>query len=398
MEYSTLAGNYYTITSKSGCSVTDATGTLNETVEAGKQLTVQAPSDKLIYDDEQAIVFKANFNCALAALGLLGGGTDKLPAGYVRADFLESTGTQYIMTGFFPDDSAAIELDVTPVAAPEGMSIWLFANADAGRTEAGRAFKVAVYPSYLYFEFGDLRGGGATVPAYGIRRNMALKNGLGYSGLENYEFSKQIFKDRLVELSIFRNLRDKTVTTVDIYSCRLSKNSKTERYFIPALAPTGTPCMFDTVTRKPFYNDGTGSFIVGLTLSQARKLGKLPSTGGELTISLPSNWQEDEGVITALATAEGNGWVLTYQTYEAEGALSTFALRRLWVRRTQDENGGYVAADGSRWQVEWCAGIVGADPEERGYEPFRSVDAAVAYWQLAPYVDPNAEELLTETE
>lgn len=75
MEYATIAGNYYTITSKSGCTVTDATGTLNETVDAGKQLTVQAPSDKLIYDDEQAIVFKATFKHALAALGLLGGGT-----------------------------------------------------------------------------------------------------------------------------------------------------------------------------------------------------------------------------------------------------------------------------------------------------------------------------------
>ena len=91
MEYKTIAGNFYTITSKSGCSVTDATGTLSMTVDAGGQLTVQAPSDKLVYDDEQAIVFKANFKQAALALGLLGGGY-KLPAGYTRLEFLASDG------------------------------------------------------------------------------------------------------------------------------------------------------------------------------------------------------------------------------------------------------------------------------------------------------------------
>lgn len=97
MEYATLAGNYYTITSKSGCTVTDATGTLNETVDAGKQLTVQAPSDKLIYDDEQAIIFKATFKYALAALGLLGGG-DKL-SNYEVVEYFETDGTNYLDTG-----------------------------------------------------------------------------------------------------------------------------------------------------------------------------------------------------------------------------------------------------------------------------------------------------------
>jgi hypothetical protein len=52
-----------------------------------------------------------------------------------------------------------------------------------------------------------------------------------------------------------------------------------------------------------------------------------------------------------------------------------------------------VASDGTRWLVEWCVDVIGADPESLGYERYRSVDAAVAYWELTPYVDPNAEEL-----
>jgi hypothetical protein len=47
--------------------------------------------------------------------------------------------------------------------------------------------------------------------------------------------------------------------------------------------------MYDTVTDRPFYNNGTGQFIVGMkTLSQAISL-RLPETGGTLQLSLPTN-------------------------------------------------------------------------------------------------------------
>jgi hypothetical protein len=150
------------------------------------------------------------------------------------------------------------------------------------------------------------------------------------------------------------------------------------------------------VTRKPFKNAGSGQFIAGFTLQQAAQLGrKLPSTDGNLTISLPEGYEQNEAVVNSLAQAEAKGWVLTIQTYAAEAAAATFALRRVWVRKVQDENGSYVAADGSRWLVDWCVDVIGAAPEALGYERFRSVDAATEYWELVPYVDPNAEELST---
>lgn len=169
------------------------------------------------------------------------------------------------------------------------------------------------------------------------------------------------------------------------------------RDFVPAIDTDGTPCMFDLVSKQPFKNIGTGQFIAGCTLAQAAQLGrKLPSTGGTLTVSLPEGYDSNEGVVNSLAQAEAKGWVLTIQTYAAQAAATTFALRRVWVRRQQDENGSYVAADGSRWQVDWCVDVIGADPEGLGYERFRSVDAAVGYWELVPYEYPTEEELSTK--
>lgn len=141
--------------------------------------------------------------------------------------------------------------------------------------------------------------------------------------------------------------------------------------------------MFDSINARVYYNLGTGSFIAGMTLEQAKEIYKLPSVGGELTISLPTNYTESEEVISALETARSNGWTLTIQTYtpeESTSTASTFGMQRIWVRKTQDENGSYVDANGNRFQVEWCVEIYSPEnksPEDLGYEQFRSVESAV---------------------
>lgn len=182
------------------------------------------------------------------------------------------------------------------------------------------------------------------------------------------------------------------------FYCNICEGNKKTVSLRATIDANGVPCMFDTVTKQPFYNSGSGAFIVGLTLEQARKLGKLPAGGGTLKVSLPSNYLENEGVVNAIAEANAKGWSIEVaSTWEATGASATFAIRRIWVRKTQDEQGNYVAADGTRWAVESCVAMYNADgsePDAHGYEPFRSVDAAVSYWELEPYVYPE-EELLT---
>ena len=168
--------------------------------------------------------------------------------------------------------------------------------------------------------------------------------------------------------------------------------------YIPAVDKNGVPCMFDKISKQPFYNSGTGQFIIGMTLEQARNLDKLPKTGGTLTVSLPSNYAEDEDVISALVTARANGWTLTIQTYtpEAEATTTTFGMRRIWVRKAQDENGFYVDTNGTRYQVEWCVEIYSPEnktPDQYGYEMFRNVESAIEYWGLSQWIDPETENI-----
>ena len=80
-EHETFPGKPYVVTSKAGCTITDASGELEETCEPGKQKVVHAPSEKL-FTSAPAIV-RETFNRAALALRLLGGGV-KTPA-WVKA-------------------------------------------------------------------------------------------------------------------------------------------------------------------------------------------------------------------------------------------------------------------------------------------------------------------------
>ena len=85
----TIAGNAYVVFSKTGCTVTDSTGTLNKEVPAGDWLSIPAaPSDALILTDDNAIVRNANFKLALAPSSVGSGGGTSEGGGEPEGDYL----------------------------------------------------------------------------------------------------------------------------------------------------------------------------------------------------------------------------------------------------------------------------------------------------------------------
>lgn len=102
---------------------------------------------------------------------------------------------------------------------------------------------------------------------------------------------------------------------VKIYNLQLSEGSNVVRNYTPALTPEGGIVLYDTVQKQEvaYMCD-----VIGFTLTQARKLGKLPKTGGSLTVSLPWEAQMDYDVYDALQTAKANGWTITVQYRDPE--------------------------------------------------------------------------------
>lgn len=72
--------------------------------------------------------------------------------------------------------------------------------------------------------------------------------------------------------------------------------------------------MFDRVSRKPFYNAGTGDFIAGLATIDAVRTLYLAPTGGSITLSIPA--ETPQGYIAALQRNNPN-WTISIQYRES---------------------------------------------------------------------------------
>jgi hypothetical protein len=95
-----------------------------------------------------------------------------------------------------------------------------------------------------------------------------------------------------------------------IHSFSIHENENLKINFIPCLDSTGTPCMFDTVTQKPFYNNGTGDFLYppptsAVTYSMRRpqaEYAKITDTGVRRLYHVPVDY---EGSIEDFASENG---------------------------------------------------------------------------------------------
>ena len=338
------------------------------------------------------------YNSEFSVVTSFGGYINVLPDGYLAAEFLE-----------FGSKDKYVEVTTprTPVGARVEVKAYeRFYRLDVGSDEIGNGS----HANYFFWGISNKKwyiGCGT----YGITNYAADTNWHNMRMVYDAEDSGCWVDELKVRdcvyssaVQILKNFTlGRTTPTVNsltyiayscVKKCALWVNGEQWRDVYAAIDPLGKPCMYDIVKKEAFYNGTTTALTVGLTLPQARSLGKhLPEGGGTLTVSLPSNWQEDEGVLNAKAEAEAKGWQIPVQTYEVEAsAAATFALRRIWVRKTPNEYGSYVDTDGNHWSVDWCVDVWGADPQELGYEPYRSVETAIEYWGLTPWIDPEQEE------
>lgn len=107
----------------------------------------------------------------------------------------------------------------------------------------------------------------------------------------------------------------------------MKKNSKIIHELIPALDKTGTPCMFDLVTRKNFYNAGTGDFLyptTSTTYSLRRpqaEYAKMTDTGVRRLYHVPKDY---EGSLEEYAVENNYKRLIETESPNEEGKYYSF--------------------------------------------------------------------------
>lgn len=257
-------------------------------------------------------------------------GLDSLPMGYTRLYFLECTGTQYINTGLKATGSLKISLDVMATA-------WDYVNYIFGseqKVEGNLVFSMDYNKAYsragMYrygTQFAYFRTG-AHANDLNIRHKYVFDENVVYRDgkLFPYNYGTSVIKEEFTSknnITLFASYHDNKnliyTRNKKIYSFGIYDNASGRQLlnYIPALGPTGAPCMFDTVTKKPFYNEVTtgADFIAGMTMEQAIKLKDLPPKTATLNISLPEGYDSYEEVMEAIRQAEEKGWTFNITTH-----------------------------------------------------------------------------------
>lgn len=255
-------------------------------------------------------------------------GLDSPYMGYIRAEFLESTGTQWIDTEYSGECTAKFRYAVLRASAfADSAGRWGEKEAlGNSRGSVWRAADNGYFNLYACFDVGDAYVKGQF---YDVTHELCDNNSIVALTVNGVRKGADRYGTYTpVPYRLF-DTRGNTPRERLGY-CSISSAGQLVRDFLPGLDCTGRPCMFDTVTRKPFYNEiTTGSdFVVGMNTTQARNLAILPATGGSLTVSLPLAAVFDDKVQSALNTAADNGWTITVQyrdEFEDESIRNKYA-------------------------------------------------------------------------
>lgn len=203
----------------------------------------------------------------LMAFEKSGGG---LPEGYTAVNYLQSSGTQWIEMGVAPNQNTKAVLKIIINNFNSGLG----ASLIGGRTNANSNDQFFTYLDgvdggrFLFRMDGQTKAiswtGLATNKIYivtlsGTEMKAELEDGtVAFSRT----FSVSDFEST-VTMALFKSKSLDNGFWGRIYSCKHYSGDELIQDFVPCLDTGGVPCMFDFVSRKPFYNKGSGSFTWG---------------------------------------------------------------------------------------------------------------------------------------
>ena len=328
----TTPGKTYSVHTSSGCTVSDKNG-WSKTIDAPDGYFTAHAGEVTIDNDDAADVREVFKLAPYQKLRLLGvvGGNGGLPAGFKRVEYLQSDGGQYIA---IPEIKPSSQQTVNGIFyAPRqgvetkllfgGRNDWLnaaiamtvhTAAEQGGAIDSNNGFaqfgnEAIAYDSSAFLE---------KIINVSIGQSGAFINGEQVASFAVQTFASVNYYCLFTVRTGYAGNTDSRIFNGRCYGFNITQEGKYILNLIPCVnTDTGDPCMFDLVSRQPFYNSGTGSFAVGLTLAQVRGL-RLPAGGGKLTLSLPHEASIDRLAQAALERARANGWELTLQYAEAD--------------------------------------------------------------------------------
>lgn len=188
-----------------------------------------------------------------------------LPDGYTQLNYIESTGTQYIDTGFKPNQDTRVVTAVSFRATPSKDEA-VFGTRNANTNQLWCYWRNAA--AKFSFRFG----GSSTnnlVAAAATEKNVLNADGnvLTIGSASVTATAATFTAEHSIFLFAVNNAgASQYPASVLMYSCKIYDNGTLVRDFVPCRNPLGEVGLYDLVNGVFYCNAGTGSFIASLPL------------------------------------------------------------------------------------------------------------------------------------
>ena len=189
----------------------------------------------------------------------------KLPNGYTGCEYLESTGTQYIDTGYYATNTSGINIDYAYTAEGNAGLCGIF-QGQAPRTDTLFITTLNGQTSTeIYLISQGAEATNNTPPGIGTKHNAKINyfnNGklIIDDGRQWNNGTNGVVSSRTIKLFCRDNGGNLAYTNARIYISLMSEGGNLVRHFVPCLDNNNVPCMYDAVEKQTYYNAGTGTF------------------------------------------------------------------------------------------------------------------------------------------
>ena len=179
--------------------------------------------------------------------------------------YVESTGNQYIDTGYKHNQNAHVNVDIQVLEEPTA-NVWAF-EGRINTSTARQGFFLYKNSSVGYqwtADYGSQRHTFNGITAIG-RRTLDFSYNVAKINSTSFQFNEETFQSQsnlfLLACNTGGNVSGKIKAR--LFSCNVWESGNLIRQYVPCKDSKGIVCLWDTVNEKYAYNAGTGEFIAG---------------------------------------------------------------------------------------------------------------------------------------
>lgn len=184
----------------------------------------------------------------------------KLPDGYTRLQYTQSTGSQYIDTGFQPDQDTRVVMDLQGATTTSGV----YMHYGVTGFMAGKASNNS-WNYYAYYGTQELAYSARTASDFITRHTVDQNKNVITTGADTKTLTAETFSSNYSMYLFGVNSSGSLVyaSPIKVFSCQIYDNDVLVRDYVPALNAGGVAGLYDLVNGVFYADAAGGSFVAG---------------------------------------------------------------------------------------------------------------------------------------